>query len=80
VLPPLIAQFVTLVKDTSLGAIVGLLELYHRGQILYQFNRNPMETLSVIAVIYFVVNHGLGQAAQGIERRVTGSRIKPARS
>lgn len=74
VLPPLIAQFVTLVKDTSLGAIVGLLELYHRGQILYQFNRNPMETLFVIAVIYFGVNYALGQAAQGIERRVTGSR------
>jgi His/Glu/Gln/Arg/opine family amino acid ABC transporter permease subunit len=74
VLPPLIAQFVTLVKDTSLGAIVGLLELYHRGQILYQFNRNPMETLFVIAVIYFGVNYGLGQTAQEIERRVTGSR------
>ena len=74
VMPPLIAQFVTLVKDTSLGAIVGLLELYHRGQILYQFNRNPMETLFVIAVIYFGVNYALGQAAQGIERRVTGSR------
>jgi glutamate transport system permease protein len=74
VLPPLIAQFVTLVKDTSLGAIVGLLELYHRGQILYQFNRNPMETFLVIATIYFLLNYGLGQLAQAIERRVTGSR------
>lgn len=73
-LPPLIAQFVTLVKDTSLGAIVGLLELYHRGQILYQFNRNPMETFFVIAVIYFGINYLLGQTAQAIERRVTGSR------
>ncbi len=74
VLPPLIAQFVTLVKDTSLGAIVGLLELYHRGQILYQFNRNPMETFFVVAVIYFVLNYALGQAAQAVERRFTGSR------
>jgi ABC-type amino acid transport system permease subunit len=74
VLPPLIAQFVTLVKDTSLGAIVGLLELYHRGQILYQFNRNPMETFFFISVIYFGLNYALGQVAQGIERRVTGSR------
>lgn len=74
VLPPLISQFVTLVKDTSLGAIVGLLELYHRGQILYQFNRNPMETFLFISIIYFLINYALGQTAQAIERRVTGSR------
>ncbi len=74
VLPPLIAQFVTLVKDTSLGAIIGLLELYHRGQILYQYFRNPLETLWIISIIYFVVNYLLGQAAQRIERRFTGSR------
>lgn len=52
----------------------GLVKHPFRGQILYQFNRNPMETLFVIAVIYFGVNYTLGQAAQGIERRVTGSR------
>lgn len=74
VLPPLIAQFITLVKDTSLGAIIGLLELYHRGQILYQYFRNPLETLWVISIIYFIVNYLLGQAAQRIERRFTGSR------
>lgn len=74
VLPPLIAQFVTLVKDTSLGAIIGLLELYRRGQILYQFHRNPMETLFFISVVYFLLNWALGQAAQEVERRATGSR------
>jgi His/Glu/Gln/Arg/opine family amino acid ABC transporter permease subunit len=74
VLPPLIAQFVTLVKDTSLGAIIGLLEIYRRGQILYQYFRNPLETLWVISIIYFVVNYLLGQAAERIERRFTGSR------
>ena len=74
ILPPLIAQFVTLVKDTSLGAIIGLLELYHRGQILYQYYRNPLETLWVISVIYFFVNSALGQTAQRIERRFSGSR------
>jgi His/Glu/Gln/Arg/opine family amino acid ABC transporter permease subunit len=79
VLPPLIAQFVTLVKDTSLGAIIGLLELYRRGQILYQYHRNPLETLWVIAVIYFLVNYALGQVAQRVERRFTGSRRGVAR-
>lgn len=74
VLPPLIAQFITLVKDTSLGAIIGLLELYHRGQIFYQFYRNPLETFWVVSCIYFIINYALGQTAQAIERRMTGSR------
>jgi len=42
VLPPLIAQSVTLVKDTALGAIIGRLEVYRQGQILYQYFRNPL--------------------------------------
>jgi ABC-type amino acid transport system permease subunit len=78
VLPPLIAQFATLVKDTSLGAIIGLLELYHRGQIYYQFYRNPLETLWTISLLYFILNYLLGQAAQHVERRFTGSQRKAA--
>lgn len=74
VLPPLIAQFATLVKDTSLGYIVGLLELSRRAQILYNGNRNPLETIYIVAVIYFVLNFLLGQLAQRVEQRLQVSR------
>ncbi|SNB61891.1 amino acid ABC transporter permease [Thermoflexus hugenholtzii] len=69
-LPPLVAQFATLVKDTSLGAIIGFIELYRRGVILFQGERNPMETLYVISVIYFLVNYTLGRLAGTLERRL----------
>jgi His/Glu/Gln/Arg/opine family amino acid ABC transporter permease subunit len=74
VLPPLIAQFATVVKDTSLGYIVTLLELTRRGVILYQDAYNPMETIYIVAVIYFAINYVLGQVAQGVERRLNAGR------
>jgi ABC-type amino acid transport system permease subunit len=68
VLPPLIAQFATLVKDTSLGYIVTLLELTRRGEIIYQGPFNPLETIYIVAIIYFFINYLLGQLAHAIER------------
>ncbi len=70
-LAPLIAQFTIVVKDTSLGSIIGFFELQRRGVIIYQqpANFNPMETLYVIALVYFVVNYLLGLTSRLIECR-----------
>lgn len=70
-LPPLIAQFTTLVKDTSLGSVISMLELLQRGVIIYQGFRNPMETLYVIALVYFVLNFVLEQASLATQRQRT---------
>jgi His/Glu/Gln/Arg/opine family amino acid ABC transporter permease subunit len=76
VLPPLIAQFATLVKDTSLGYIVGLRELTRHGVILFQGQHNPLETFYIVAIIYFLVNYVLGRLAQWIEGRLQSDRRK----
>jgi His/Glu/Gln/Arg/opine family amino acid ABC transporter permease subunit len=68
-LAPLIAQFTILVKDTSLGTIIGFLELQRRAVILYQQSFNPMEALFVVALIYFVINYLLGLTSKFIERK-----------
>ncbi len=69
VLPPLIAQFTTVLKDTSLGSIIGTVELAQRGRILFQQYRNPLETYYVIAVIYFVLNYILGRVSVALQQR-----------
>jgi ABC-type amino acid transport system permease subunit len=38
-------------------------ELLQRGVIIYQGSRNPMETLYVIALVYFALNFLLEQAS-----------------
>jgi His/Glu/Gln/Arg/opine family amino acid ABC transporter permease subunit len=67
-LPTLLAQFTTLVKDTSLGSIIAMVELLQRGVIIYQGFRNPMETLYVIALVYFAINFLLEQASLATQR------------
>lgn len=69
VLPPLIAQFTTLLKDTSLGSIIGTVELAQRGRIIFQLYRSPLETYYVIAVIYFILNYILGRISVAIQNR-----------
>ena len=67
-LPPLLAQFTTLVKDTSLGLAISMVELLQRGVIIYQGFRNPMETLYVVGLLYFAVNFILEQASLATQR------------
>ena len=69
VLPPLISQFTTVVKDTSLGSIIGTVELAQRGRIVFQGSRNPLETYYFIAIIYFVINYILGRVSVWIQQR-----------
>lgn len=68
ILPALIAQFTILLKDTSLGSIIGMVELTQAGKIIFQGSRNPMETFYVVAILYFVLNYVLEQISIRIER------------
>jgi His/Glu/Gln/Arg/opine family amino acid ABC transporter permease subunit len=68
ILAPLIAQFTILLKDSSLGAIIGFVELQRRAQILFQRDFNPMEALYLVALIYFVLNYLLGLSSRLVER------------
>lgn len=73
VLPPLIAQFTTLVKDTSLGSIIGFVELQRAAIIIYQRpGYSVMAVLYVAALIYFVINYLLGKASIAIQERSGG--------
>lgn len=69
-MPALVAQFVTLLKDTSLTAVIGILELTRRGQIVYaQPPFQPIPVYALIAVFYFTTNFGLGQLGRRLEAR-----------
>jgi ABC-type amino acid transport system permease subunit len=75
-LAPLIAQFTILVKDTSLGSIIGFQELKGSGDIIAGLNYNTLEVLYVVTLIYFVVNYLLGLSSKLIERRGPSVRVR----
>jgi glutamate transport system permease protein len=73
-LPSLISQFVVLLKDSSLGFIVGYPELLRTMQLNYSFfgDRYRFPLFVVVLGIYLIVNIALSRLAVVVQRRVTG--------
>lgn len=68
--PPLVSQFISLLKDTSLAVVISLPELMHNAQIINGQNVNyVIPTFILVACIYFVVNYGLSLVSRRLESR-----------
>jgi glutamate transport system permease protein len=68
-LPALVSQLVVLLKDTSLGFVIGFEELLRTGGQLVQVLDNPLQLYVVVAVVYILINVTLGALAGWIEGR-----------
>lgn len=55
IIPPLDNEFITLLKDTSLVAVIGFEELFRRGQLIVAENYRAFEIYAAIAVVYLVM-------------------------
>ncbi|UVI32718.1 amino acid ABC transporter permease [Paenibacillus spongiae] len=70
--PPIVSQFISLLKDTSLAVIVSLAELTHNANIVMgQDIAIVLPTLMLVAAIYFTVNYVLSIIARRLESRPT---------
>ncbi|PJN89783.1 MULTISPECIES: amino acid ABC transporter permease [Bacillaceae] len=70
--PPIVSQFISLLKDTSLAVVISLPELTHHGQIIYgQSQKYLIPILILVALMYFVVNYSLSLVAQRLEVKRT---------
>jgi glutamate transport system permease protein len=76
-LPVLIAQLVVLLKDSSLGFIIGYFELLRQARSLVEFftprfgNQYTFQLYVAAAVIYIVINLVLSYLAGYVERRTS---------
>src|SRR4029077_11430479 len=72
-LPSLISQFVVLLKDSSLGFIVGYPELLRSMQLNYSFfgDRYRFPLFVVVLAIYLAVNITLSRMAIAVQRRTS---------
>ncbi|OCW55733.1 amino acid ABC transporter permease [Hoeflea olei] len=74
-LPALIGQFVSLIKETSLGYVISVNEFtYAAGQLNSQLLVQPVEVFSILAITYFIVCFTLTQSARWLEQRIARSR------
>ncbi|KAF9138012.1 hypothetical protein BGX30_009685 [Mortierella sp. GBA39] len=68
--PPLVSQFISLLKDTSLAVIISLPELMHNVQILQGHSPNyVIPALIFAAALYFIVNYILSIIARRLEAK-----------
>ncbi|MFI8708557.1 amino acid ABC transporter permease [Bacillus sp. NPDC077411] len=68
--PPLVSQFISLLKDTSLAVVISLPELMHNAQIINGQNVNYMIPIFLlVACMYFIVNYGLSLFSRRLESR-----------
>lgn len=69
-LPALISQLVVILKDTSLAAVLGLYtELLRQGNLIALNLHNPIQILSVVGVVFILVNYSLSRLATWVDQR-----------
>lgn len=68
--PPIVSQFISLLKDTSLAVVIALPELMNHAQIINGRNVNyVIPTFIMIALMYFVVNYALSILSRKLENK-----------
>ena len=70
-LPAIVSQLVTLLKDTSLGFVIGYFELLRQGRSIVEFlgPRYGLQIYVGVAVIYIAVNLALSLLARYLDKR-----------
>lgn len=69
-LPAIVSQLISLIKDTSLAVIISLPELTHHARIIYGQNTNyVLPMFLAMTVLYFLVCYALSLLSGFLEKR-----------
>ncbi|OBC16016.1 amino acid ABC transporter permease [Mycobacterium sp. 852013-50091_SCH5140682] len=75
IVPPGVGFLVVLIKDSSLVAVIGLIELTRAGNVVSSLTADPITTYLIVGAGYFVICYTLSALARRYERRL-GFRVK----
>lgn len=74
-LPSMVSQFVSTIKETSLGYVISANELtFSAAQVNNQLLTQPFEVYGLLALTYFALCFTLTSAARLLERRIAAER------
>ena len=75
-LPSMVSQFVSTIKETSLGYVISAHEVtFAASQVNNVLLTQPFEVYGILALTYFVLCFALTSLARTIERRISGGRV-----
>lgn len=78
-LPALGNEFITLLKDTSLVAVIGYEELFRKGQLIVANNYRAFEIYTAVAIGYLIMTVLASQGFHWLERRLNPLHASPKR-
>nr|WP_319488857.1 amino acid ABC transporter permease [uncultured Caproiciproducens sp.] len=70
-IPSIMNQFITTIKDTSILSVVSVRELTLSGQIIIANNYRPFEVYGAVAIMYFVFITILTMISKKVERKLS---------
>ena len=73
-LPALGNEFITLLKETSVGAYIGILELTKASDIISSRTYDYFFPLIIVAIIYLIMTLGLSKLVNLMERRLNNAK------
>ena len=79
-LPPLGNEFITMLKDTSLVAIIGFEELFRQGQLMVATTYRAFEIYAAVALIYLVLTFAASRVFSWLEKRLNPVRHASTKS
>src|SRR5450830_1037556 len=75
-LPSLISQFISIIKETSLGYVINVQEVtFAANQVNNQLLTKPFQVFFILAIIYYLLCFGLTHLAGWVERRIARKRL-----
>ncbi|HTR84030.1 MAG TPA: amino acid ABC transporter permease [Reyranella sp.] len=69
-IPPTVGFLVQLIKNTSLAAVIGFIELTREGQLTTAATYQPFSVYLTVAALYFALCFPLTQLSRRLERRL----------
>ncbi len=76
ILPPLVGQYVLLIKDSSVVSVIGVVELTRVGWLTVVRIPEGLMVFSLVGLLYFVISYPLIRLSNSLERRLSVEEVK----
>ena len=73
-IPSIINQFISTLKDTSILSVIGFPELTNMGKTIAGNTFKSLQTWAIVGIMYMIVIVALSKLAKRIERRIDRGR------
>ncbi len=76
ILPPLVGQYVLLIKDSSVVSVIGVVELTRVGWVTVVRIPEGLMVFSLVGFLYFVISYPLIRLSNSLEKKMTLQQVR----